>query len=197
MRRKAPWLSGVIALVCVVLAWAPDDVLALLAFDRQAIFNGELWRLWTAHVVHFSLQHALVNALVYFLVSTVAQQAYGARHVGVALALGAPVISLALLLVAPALLHYRGASAVGTMIALWAGASLWATSPSSKTVLALLFFIFVAKIAADASGADVELSGLPAQVRVAWQAHVLGAMAGGLIVFYRRIQGPARAPHRS
>ena len=34
-----------------------------LRYDRAALAAGELWRLFTAHVVHLNLRHALVNIL--------------------------------------------------------------------------------------------------------------------------------------
>src|SRR4051812_25687175 len=37
---------------------------AWLIYDRAAILHGELWRLWTGHLVHFSNSHLLLDASV-------------------------------------------------------------------------------------------------------------------------------------
>ena len=42
-----------------------------LAFDRSAIFEGELWRLGTSHLTHLDARHALMNAVGVGLVTTV------------------------------------------------------------------------------------------------------------------------------
>ena len=183
MRRSVPLASGIAALACVVLAFAPGVVTDWLAFDRQAIGSGQLWRLWTAHVVHFSGQHALADAAVLLLAGALAEREIGARRLGMGLALGAPFISLGLFLGTPDLLHYRGASGIAVMAAFLAGASLWRTSPAHRALLALLSLGFVMKTACEAFGVSADLAGLPQHVAVAWQAHVLGAIWGGLTAF--------------
>src|SRR5690242_17553463 len=97
-------LPILLAAVCAALALAPDGVASGLAFDRQAILAGEIWRLWTGHLVHFSPLHALVDTAVLFLVSGIAVRETGTRSTCLALAAGAPLISLGLLLVAPELM---------------------------------------------------------------------------------------------
>ena len=169
------------ALACITLAYAPESINDYLAFDRQAIFSGEIWRLWSAHLVHFSAQHALVDTAVFFLLGALVEQEIGTRRLGIGLALGAPFISLGLLLATPDLLYYRGASGLAMMVAILAGTSLWTKTASHRMVLALLAFGLVIKTACEAFGISADLSRLPQNAVVAWQAHVLGAGAGWLI----------------
>lgn len=186
MRRSAPLASAGVALACAALAWAPAAVIQHLAFDRQAILGGEIWRLWSAHLVHFSLQHALLDGAVFFFVASVAEHAIGTRRLGIALALGAPFIGLGLLAAVPGLAYYRGASGLATMAALLAGAALWRGSAARRRVLALLALGLAARTAAEACGISASVAGLPDHVALAWQAHVLGASAGGLMVLAGR-----------
>ena len=58
----------------VVLGFLGDGARELLAFDRQAIAGGALWRLVSAHFVHLGFSHLLLNlaglGLVWYLVGT-------------------------------------------------------------------------------------------------------------------------------
>ena len=43
---------------------APGFFRAWLVYDRTALVHGELWRLWTGHLVHFSNSHLLLDTFV-------------------------------------------------------------------------------------------------------------------------------------
>ena len=156
---------------------------ALLEFDRHAILGGQLWRLWTGHLVHYSAQHALIDLATALVAGLIATQSFGARRVLCALALGALFISIVLLLIAPDCAHYRGASGLAVLLAVMAGAGLWRQAHGNhvamvRAALALLAVALAAKIAAEAHGFSLGGSDLPPDVMVAWQAHLLGAVAG-------------------
>jgi rhomboid family GlyGly-CTERM serine protease len=65
MDRYAPWFFAVFLLAGGVL---PESWVGLLEFNRQAIAQGDSWRLLTGHWVHFGLSHSLMNAAGYALV---------------------------------------------------------------------------------------------------------------------------------
>src|ERR1700745_2647345 len=58
---------GVALLLGCALLLAPELAGAggrlLLRYDRDAIIDGQWWRLLTAHVVHLDLEHATLNGL--------------------------------------------------------------------------------------------------------------------------------------
>lgn len=178
--ERAP-ASSFAALACCALALLPGAVSAQLAYDRGAILSGELWRLWSGHFVHFSLPQALADALVLFAMGALAEPIVGTRRLVLALALGAPLISLGLLAAAPALAEYRGASGIGVMLAVAAGGLLWHASARWKAAIALLAAAFAAKTLCEASGVSFDATTLPDGVAVAWQAHALGALLGALV----------------
>lgn len=176
-RQAAP--VALLAALCLILAFAPQSLVAHLEFDRHAILDGECWRLWSGHLVHYSLQQAGVDAAVVLLAGLMAAREAGARRLWITLALGAPLISAGLLLIAPGLWHYRGASALGVMLTVLAGVSLWAGAGGLlRAALALLALALAAKIMAEALGLLQGWSDLPQDVAIAWQAHLLGAVAG-------------------
>jgi rhomboid family GlyGly-CTERM serine protease len=182
-RAEWPWISATVAGACVLLSLAPTSLAALMAFDRDAILHGEWWRLWGAHLVHFSLPHALTDAATFLIVATLAESEFGSRRIALLLFAGAGVISLGLLFVSPALLEYRGASAIAVMLAAVVGISRWRTQASARAMLSVLMACLIAKIVFDAIGMSATLTDLPDRVRVAWQAHLLGAALGGFWYF--------------
>jgi len=58
---EIPWVFLVVTLAAVVIqfngAWRP-----LLIYDRTAVMQGEWWRIWTGHLVHFGWPHFVCDA---------------------------------------------------------------------------------------------------------------------------------------
>lgn len=158
----------------------------ILEFDRHALLAGQLWRLWTGHLVHYSMRHALIDfavvlAAAVIVVQLSASPGAGMRRLLAALGLGAPFVSLGMLAVAPHCLYYRGASGIAAMLVVMAGGALWPRAArSTRATLLLMAATLLAKICAEAAGVTHGWSDLPADVMVAWQAHLLGVVAGAL-----------------
>jgi rhomboid family GlyGly-CTERM serine protease len=166
----------VVVLGCIALtAVAPIDQ---FAYERAAILAGEWWRLWTGHGVHYSTRQAGIDIGALFLVGAVAERECGTRFTAWVLALGLPALSIGLLLVAPDLVEYRGASGLDVMLAVLAGTALWRSVPAWRFGLAVLGSALAAKTVLEATGWAPNLSSLPANIQVAWQAHALGGVIG-------------------
>lgn len=173
-------VSLALAAVCGLLAWAPDPAVSWLAYDRQAILTGQVWRAWTGHLVHFSWQHAVADVTVLLVAAAIVERLKGGHAVACGLLAGALLISLALLMAVPDLRVYEGASGIATMFGVMAGYCLWRAEPRLRGVLVLLATATLIKLMIDASGAASGLSALPAGVQVVWQAHAVGAILGGV-----------------
>lgn len=154
-----------------------------LEFDRHAILAGEVWRLWTCHLAHYSAQHALVDLATALAAGAIALPVLGWRRLCLILAITAPIISVGLLLFAPDLLYYRGASGMAVMLVVLAAGTLWPRAGKrSRAALVLLGGALAVKIAAEAMGYTTGWSDLPPGVTVAWQAHLLGAITAAFTV---------------
>jgi membrane associated rhomboid family serine protease len=171
----------VVALVCLLLALLPASLIEQLSGSPRAILQGELWRLWSGHVVHFSARHALIDSATLLSIGAIAEGIFGSRRVALSLLAGAPLISIATLLAAPALFDYRGASCLAVMLASAIGLSWWRSRPASRAVLATLALCALAKIGFDAIGMSVTLTDLPDAIGVAWQGHLLSCAVGALM----------------
>ncbi|MBV7537645.1 rhombosortase [Duganella sp. sic0402] len=154
-------------------------VAELLEFDRQAILAGEIWRLWSGHLVHYSVQHALVDYVTALVAAAIVLPALGWRRLLLAPGMAAPLISAGLMLFAPDCLYYRGASGIAVMLVMLAALALWQRAGAgARAALLLLGAGLLLKISMEAAGHVAGWSDLPDGVRVAWQAHLLGAVTG-------------------
>lgn len=95
-----------------VLQALPAGARATLRFERAALLDGELWRLFTAHLVHLGWAHWALNALGLVLCGVLANPLPSpGRLLACVAGLGLGV-SLMLLAFDPSLTHYVGLSGV-------------------------------------------------------------------------------------
>ncbi len=179
LTMRAP-ASTLLALAALALVYAPAALGEALAYDRLAILSGQLWRLWSGHLVHFSAQHGITDAVALFLIGSVLEPLVGTRRLCIALSWGAALIALALLLGLPELAHYRGLSGLDVMMAVMALRALWEQRVFPRYWLLVLAALLVLKTAAEACGITPGVSSLPHGIISVWQAHALGAGCGVL-----------------
>lgn len=155
---------------------------AVFAYDRTAILHGEWWRLWTGHWVHFSFSH-LAWDLVVVLVAGTWLEWLSPGLLGRFALLGAPIISLGLLALAPAMHTYGGLSALATgLVVLLALNQLQSRRSDHRWWLALLGLVLT-RIFLDVLQPDPLLSRIAGtNYQTAAAAHVLGT-ALALAVF--------------
>ncbi|WP_373987630.1 rhombosortase [Duganella sp. BuS-21] len=164
-----------------------DAASELLEYDRHAILAGEVWRLWSCHLVHYSAQHALIDFATAAAAGAVALPALGWRRLCLILALTAPLIATGLLLLAPDCLYYRGASGLAVLLVVLAAGTLWPRAcPRARVALVLLGAALAAKIAAEALGYAAGWSDLPSDVVVVWQSHLIGAILGAILAAVKK-----------
>lgn len=186
-----PVLGTALATLCLAAALLPSHLTLLLEFDRGRILGGEMWRLWTAHALHYSTPHLLFDGLLLLITTAMVEGGPGRRTAWLLLLLGVPLVSCALLWLAPDMGHYRGASALAVMMGAAAGADLWKRDTSSRPLLITATVLGALKIAWDAGGGDSNFAGLPPGVVVAWQAHAAAAAIGWMAA---GLAGRANAP---
>ncbi|MDD4891180.1 MAG: rhombosortase [Phycisphaerae bacterium] len=109
--RTTLWIALFLAIVNV--GWIVGDlalterVNAALQFDRQAVAHGQLWRLATCNLVHYSAGHFWIDLLPWMLVGLLFERRLGRAwpiSTGVAMA----AIGLAVWLLLPGVTTYRG-----------------------------------------------------------------------------------------
>jgi rhomboid family GlyGly-CTERM serine protease len=165
-----------LALAC--LAAGLTSLAPLLAYDRSGILAGEIWRLWSGHLVHFSSHQLLLDVGTLLVAGWLAEHHWRPRFTAIVVLLGMPAISAGFLLLSPHLGQYRGVSGVAMLLALAAATRMWNDHPEARPGLAVLGAGLAIKTLLDALGMTAATSSLPANVSVAWQAHVYGAVIG-------------------
>lgn len=171
-----------LALACLLASVWPDP--AGLSLIREAALAGQIWRLWTGHLVHFSLAHGLVDGAALLLCAVAAERLLGRRFVLYSVCLGLPLLSLGLLLGLPDLTEYRGASGWAVGLAAAAATALWRQNPARRPLVLALTALYLTKMVLDAWAEAA--SALPSGITVVWQAHLLGAILGALGAWLNR-----------
>ena len=112
MRRVPVTLTiGALAL----FAAAAPSAAEILQYDRARILSGELWRLATCHVTHWSAEHLQWDLLM-FVVLGVICELRNSKRMRLCVAVGAAAVSATVLVFFPAVEQYRGLSGVDTAL---------------------------------------------------------------------------------
>jgi rhomboid family GlyGly-CTERM serine protease len=97
----------------MVLLWlGGEPVRAALRYERAAILEGEVWRLFTGHIVHFDLRHLVLNLAGAGLMVLLFATGYAFRHWLWILAASVVAIDVGFFVLEPQLLWYVGVSGV-------------------------------------------------------------------------------------
>ena len=192
-------LASVFALLLLQLAG--EAVLASLEYRRSAMLDGyQWWRLASAHVVHLNFAHAAMNSAAMIIVFALVGRALTVIGWLASFVLLSLSISVGLLLFAPELSGYAGASGVVHGLLAIGCVLRWSSHRLESTLLLLGLALKVCwETYYGASVSSVELIGAP----VITLAHLIGTCAGSagallLIAFsrWRRRAGEHVVPSR-
>jgi rhomboid family GlyGly-CTERM serine protease len=164
----------------VLLALAEPISSQWLMFDRDAIDEGQIWRLFSAHFVHLSAAHLLGNALGVVLLAYIAGRSLN-NLIGILLLVWCLlVVGIGLYEYAGYLEYYVGLS--GVLHGLLLVAPFVSTAYSRRIAVCFLLVI-VSKVAWEQSSFydDMSMVGLIGG-RVEANAHLLGVIAGLLFL---------------
>ncbi len=202
LERRLPWVTLAIAALSAAATAAPGDAQNLLVYDRGAVLHGELWRLWTGHLVHFSARHLAWNLLV---VGAAGAWIERARFPGAGWLLAAAPVAISGVLLAgdPGLRVYGGLSGAANAAVTFACAAEWRRGAGSRVVWAAVLAAIAAKIAWEFhSGTALFARYGHLDTRTVPLAHLAGACAGLTIallagkVGWPRPGDPSRRPNR-
>lgn len=179
----ALWLLGLVLLALVLLSLLGESGQLALRYQRDAVLQGEYWRLVTGHLVHGSLQHLILNTAGLGLIAALFPHDYSWRAWLLVALFSVLAIDVGFVFYEPQLLWYVGLSGV-LHGALAAGAIAW-WRHESRLLALVLSAIFVGKLAWEQWHGALPLSGsLPVVV----DAHLYGALGGALAGFILWLQ---------
>lgn len=183
--RGLPWLSlALTALTGGLVLW--PGAFDALVLDREALARGELWRLVTGHLVHWSTAHWVWDGAVFAALAAVLE-ARGRRTLGAALGISCVAVSLGVLWLQPGLPQYGGLSGVICALASWLALDWlrgrWRAGDRGALLLGgALVGAFAAKLGFEWTTGRALFAGelAPGVVPVPL-AHVVGAGVGSLL----------------
>lgn len=184
-------LLAVLALACLALPRLAEQ----LIFRHDKITSGQLWRLWTGHLVHFGWRH-LVADLAVFLAAGLWLESFAPRTTRAFLALAPAAISVSLYYADPTLAIYGGLSglAIGLLVLL-ALVQIRRDRTAPRGLWVVVLVIVAVKIALEAFNDTPLLASLGPGIKVSSLAH-LGGVACALLAWplaRREAAAPAAA----
>lgn len=168
-------VSAGIALGLCLLALQPFSL--ALEFSREPIWAGEIWRLWSGHLVHTDVFHLLLNLSAALLLYFAFFPTIRIAELLVCASVFCPLIGVALLLFYPAIDWYNGLS--GLLHALVAYFSIRLACTQSRIYWAALFLVWI-KILVETLAAQSGYVSFIGDMRVINEAHFIGALIGTL-----------------
>jgi rhomboid family GlyGly-CTERM serine protease len=116
--RPSRWTLGIAALMLMLNAglffsttYAFESLLDLLQYDRTAILQGQIWRLITGNLVHWSAAHFLLDISVFVFVGLLFEDSFGKSYPWMLLVVSL-VVTISVLVGLPEMITYRGFSGV-------------------------------------------------------------------------------------
>jgi rhomboid family GlyGly-CTERM serine protease len=181
--RKLPWGFVLVALVALVFQCRPDWRTSLL-FDRTALADGQWWRLWSGHLVHFGWPHFVADTGLFLILGFILGTKQ-TRLFPVTLLLLPLVISAAVYFLSPGMARYGGLSAVDLTLLLFVAGQGWQHNWKDwfwPTVL----LVYVGEIVLEATVGQGHGGGMirfdDPQIHVATSAHIAAAACAVLML---------------
>ncbi|NKB80993.1 MAG: rhombosortase [Nitrospirales bacterium] len=110
LSRPIPIVTVILLFVGISVFLIPETI-PWLIYDRSAILSGEVWRIFTGHMVHFSGSHLLYDLLVLGITGSIIERRNHLSY-GWFCVLSAMCISLTLLVFEPNMHFYGGFSGI-------------------------------------------------------------------------------------
>lgn len=150
-----------------------------LVYERQAILEGELWRLVTGHLVHFSSLHLAADLLVFGGAGLLIEREQGGRAAYLYLTT-AGVIGCALLLFEPQLDRFGGLSGLAYGSVVYLAMSNLRRRGSGSAIALVVLTVLPLKLVIDCVQPISILSGLEFQPFVSVPlSHLVGVLTAG------------------
>ena len=185
------WLLGLVA-VALVTQWF-DAAADLLVYDREGLAGGELWRLLTGHLVHFSAAH-LVNNLVVLVPAVWLVETRYTKDTGLLMLAAASAVGIAVFAGTPEIQRFGGASGISLAFLVYACLRGLHENRRWRLVCAALLAIVCAKLAAEFFWSwgllDWETNGNFVPVTL---SHLVGTATGAALYVWRVVGDRCRA----
>lgn len=187
-RGAASWPRVTLACIAVLaLVQAIPGLGEGLLFDRDAIRQGEFWRVVTAHAVHYSWTHLWGNLAV-LAVAGLWVEPRGSRALTGVLVAASVAVGGAVWMFEPGIVEFAGASGVTVAVIVYAAGCAWRDGGRARWVAFAVLLGVAAKLVAESNGwrwRDPTADGFV----VVASSHMAGAVIGALSVVASSVSG--------
>jgi rhomboid family GlyGly-CTERM serine protease len=174
--RRFPWITAGLAAVCALATLVPPE---MLQYDRARVEAGELWRLFTGQMVHWTLRMALLDLGMLLGLGAWLEAQGDRQRVALALLLSASLTVLAVAALSPCLSLYRGSSGMASALFVGAALRISKTGRCPRLLGWTAILLFLGKAAFETLAGKALFAGpLPDGVEVVPLVHLLGGMGG-------------------
>ena len=171
-----PVVTLALAAAAIIVALAPS-LQRLLVLDRGRVASGELWRIVTGNLVHFSAPHLFYDLLVVVVVGWMVERS--GRTLVPVLALSSVIVGTAVLMFAPEIERYGGLSGVACALVVVHALNGMAAKGLTRIAAVAILVLLAAKLAWEArTGGFLFVSDAGGAIRGVPVAHFAGAAAG-------------------
>ena len=165
-------LGSALIIFCL---WVLQSYREVLEFDRPQLLSGEIWRIWTGHLVHTNSSHFTLNIAAAIIIYFTFFLRIKSGELLLYSFIFAVLISVTLLYIYPSLGWYNGLS--GLLHALVAYFSVRLASDGDKVFWAGLVIIWV-KVLVEAIRSHLGYESMVGDMTVITEAHLIGAFFG-------------------
>jgi rhomboid family GlyGly-CTERM serine protease len=184
--KRLPFLTFLAAGLALAIHASPAAT-AALQFEREALFHGEFWRMFSGHLTHFGVDHLRWDVIALLAFGSLAEIRSRSRF-AVCVVVSAVVISLGVAFFQPQFATYRGLSGIDSALFAFVATDLMLVGRRDGDRLmfgagALALAGFLAKCLYEtATGQTIFVEPSTAFQPVPL-AHLAGAVIGVLVVF--------------
>lgn len=178
----------VLITIAAITAASSPILSEMLQFDRERIAGGELWRVATAHISHWNLEHLQWDLLMFVVLGAICELR-NPRHMRACVVLSAASVSALVYLAFPALTFYRGLSGIDTALFTWLACSLLGDARRTENkplfgAIASLLTALALKTAFEAfTGHAIFVDQNRAGFELLVWDHIVAAVVGACVVF--------------
>jgi rhomboid family GlyGly-CTERM serine protease len=183
--KHLPILTFFLAGLALAIHASPTAT-AALQFEREAIFRGELWRVFSGHLTHFGVDHLRWDVIALLAFGSLAEMRARVGFI-LCVTVSALVISLGVAFFQPQFAIYRGLSGIDSALFGLVTVDLLRTGWRERDRLmtacgALALAGFLAKSAYELITGTAFFVDADASFEAVPLAHLLGAIVGGACV---------------
>lgn len=175
-RRRAPMATVTLVLSVLVVALVPA-LQRWLVLDRAAVGAGQLWRVATGSLVHFSTSHLLLDLVAVGVPGAMLE--LSGRRIGATIALASVAVGIAVLALDPTLELYGGLSGVAYALVVLAALEKTRSKRTERAVALAVLALTIVKLWWDMrSGSFLLVEAGHGEFVPAPVSHLAGSIAG-------------------